>query len=311
MPFEIKDKLVVAVSSSAVFDMVEANNIFDQQGIEAYREYQHQHMAQPFNKGVAFPFIRRLLRRNERLPQEQPIEVVVLSRNDADCGRRFYRSCEHYHLDITRGAFLSGKSPHSYITAFNASLFLSAKKEDVQEAVGENLPAGLVLPTKAKDDENDFELRLAFDFDGVLSDDESEKVYQAEGQIAAFHKHEVAHANEPHGPGLLKGLLTRIAAIQRIEQKKAANVSGYKPALRIAIVTARNAPSHERMITTLNGWGLTAAELFLMGGIEKKRVLQVLKPHIYFDDQLAHLAAAAESVPSVHIPFGVTNLKNK
>ena len=151
---------------------------------------------------------------------------------------------------------------------------------------------------------------LNFDFDGVLSDDESERVYAREN-LAAFQRYEVEHADKPHGAGLLKDLVLKIAALQRIERERALQAPEYRPIIRIAVVTARNAPAHERMIHTLDTWGLAAAELFLMGGVEKKRVLQALRPHMFFDDQRAHLESAAEAVPSVHIPFGVRNAANQ
>lgn len=307
MPYPIERKLVVAVSSSAVFHMVEANDVFESKGEEAYRLYQAERINEPFKQGVAFPFIKRLLRLNEIYVDEQPVEVVVLSRNDPDSGRRFYHSCQHYGLNITRGAFLTGKSPYPYIPAFNAALFLSANQADVLAAIRIGLPAGLVLPCKAVDQEADSELRIAFDFDGVLADDESEAIYRESKDLDMFADFEVMKATTPHNPGPLKDLITRIAFFQRLENKKAAENVGYKPALRIAIITARNAPANERLVTTLNAWGITAAETFFLGGIEKKRVLDVLKPHVFFDDQLSHLEPAASEVPSVHIPFGVAN----
>lgn len=307
MPYPIDKKLVVAVSSSAVFAMQDANAVFDLEGVEAYRRYQLARLNQPFERGVAFPFIRRLLRLNVLYPEQQPVEVVVLSRNSADTGQRFFRSCQHYDLQITRGAFLAGQSPHPYIGAFNASLFMSAHRGDVIDATIQGFPAGLVLPTKQEDDDTDHELRIAFDFDGVLANDEAERVYARRDHLGDFHDHEVAHATTPHDAGPLKDLFTKISFFQKLEAKRRVDEPSYVPALRVAIVTARNAPANERMVTTLHDWGFDAAELFLMGGIEKKRVLDVLKPHIYFDDQLVHLEMAAETTPSVLIPFGFRN----
>ena len=309
MPYSIDKKLVIAVSSSAVFDMTEADKVFKAEGNEAYRKYQVERIDHPFAPGVAFPFIKRLLRLNDLHPQEQPIEVVVISRNDPDSGRRFFRSCQHHQLNITRGAFLTGRSPYLFIPAYNSSLFLSANEADVVDAIAANLPAGLVLPTAAKDDDGDHELRIAFDFDGVLSDDEAEIVYQESHNLELFHEAEVKKMTTPHKPGPLKDLLTKISYFQRIEAKKEKQDPNYRAALRIAIVTARSAPANERFVTTLNSWGISAAEVFFMGGIEKRRVLEVLKPHIFFDDQLAHLTPTASQIPSVHIPFGVVNKK--
>jgi 5'-nucleotidase len=309
MPYPIEKKLVVAVSSRAVFDLEDANRVFDTKGTDAYRQYQVDRLDQPLAKGVAFPFIRRLLRLNELYPKQLPIEVVVLSRSSADAGQRFFRSCKHYGLDISRGAFLSGQSPYPYIGAFNTSIFLSAHSEDVISAIRAGFPAGLVFPSTAVEDEADHELRIAFDFDGVLADDQSEKVYQEHKNLDLFHQHETEHVDKPHDAGPLKDLFTKIGYFQKLEAQRESTEPGYKPAVRIAIVTARNAPSNERLVTSLSSWGMSAAEIFLMGGIEKRRVLEVLKPHIFFDDQLTHIEPASQAVPSVLIPFGIANLQ--
>ena len=306
MPYPIEKKLVVAVTSRAVFDMSEANQVFDEKGIEPFKAYQLSKLDQPLEPGVAYPFIRRLLRLNEVYKDQRPVEVVVLSRSDPASGQRFYRSCKYYGLDITRGAFLSGKSPYPYIQSFNASLFLSANEDDVIGALKCNLPAGLVLPSKAVDDHTDHELRVVFDFDGVLTDREAEAVYQASNDLDLFMRYELEKATAPHNPGPLKDLFTKIGFFQKLEAKRARESPGYVPAVRVAILTARNAPANERVITTLESWGMSATETFFMGGIEKRRVLEVLRPHIFFDDQLSHLKPSAENVPCVFIPFGGT-----
>jgi 5'-nucleotidase len=303
MAYPIEKKLVVAVTSRAVFDMSEANAVFDEKGIEPFKHYQLSRLDEPLAPGVAFPFIRRLLRLNGVYKEQRPIEVVVLSRSDPASGRRFYRSCKHHGLDITRGAFLSGKSPYPYIRSFNASLFLSANEDDVIGAVKANLPAGLVLPSKAVDDHTDHELRVVFDFDGVLADHEAESVYQQYKDLDLFMEYEMRKASAPHNPGPLKDLFTKIGFFQKLEAKRAAEEPGYLPAVRVAILTARNAPANERVITTLESWGMSATETFFMGGIQKRRVLEEYKPHIYFDDQLGHLKPSSESIPSVFIPF--------
>lgn len=288
--------------------MRDADRVFQGKGEDAYRKHQLEHLDRPFEHGVAFPFVRRLLRLNQLYAKEQPVEVIVLSRNDPETGRRFFRSCKHYSLDITRGAFLAGKSPFSYIPAFNASLFLSANEKDVRAAIKAGYPAGLVLPSSIRDDAS-YELRVAFDFDGVLADDEAETVYKETNDLALFHKAELEKAERPHNPGPLKDLVTKISFFQKLEVRKAAADPNYQQALRIAIVTARNAPSNERFVTTLRAWGITADETFFLGGIEKARVLKILKPHIFFDDQISHLTRSAAAIPSVHIPFGIANVQ--
>jgi 5'-nucleotidase len=309
MPYPIERKLVVAISSSAVFDMRAADKIFREEGEEQYRAHQRENIPEPFERGVAFPFIRRLLHLNKVFGKEQPVEVIVLSRNDPDSGRRFFESCKHYGLDITRGAFLCGKDPYLYVDAFNATLFLTANEQDVRGALAVGMPAGLVLPTKASDDLATDELRIAFDFDGVLASDEAEQVYQEQG-LELFHHAEHVKANQPLSPGPLQSLAKKLSYWQKYEAKRQKADPNFTPLLRIAVVTARNAPAHARCIRTLEEWGLTATETFFMGGIDKSRVLRVFRPHLFLDDQLAHLQGIADEIPCVQIPFGTVNILN-
>jgi 5'-nucleotidase len=307
MPYPIEKKLVIAVASSALFDLKESDAIFRSEGTDAYRKYQHEHQDDVLHPGVAFPFVRRLLGLNTEDPNEQPVEVILLSRNDPDTGLRVFKSIEAHGLNITRGAFLRGRSPYRYIGAFNASLFLSANETDVREAIIAGYPAGMVLDSAYEDKMDDNELRVAFDFDGVLADDEAEIVYQTTHDLDAFHMAETAKVLKAHNPGPVKELLHKIAKLQEHEREKAERDPTYTPKVRTAIITARNAPSHERMITTLRKWGIIVDETFFLGGVEKKRILEVFEPHIFFDDQRVHLDSASGLVPSVHVPFGITN----
>jgi 5'-nucleotidase len=176
----------------------------------------------------------------------------------------------------------------------------------VSAAIKAGFPAGQVLNSSTIDDEKDEALRIAFDFDGVLADDESEVVMH-ENDLDSFHEHEVKNVMQPHNPGPLKEFLVRISKIQAMEEEKRKSDNSYNNRLRISIVTARNAPSHERALNTLKGWGVMVNDAFFLGGIEKAKVLAVLRPHIFFDDQSGHLKTASTVVPSVHIPFGVRN----
>lgn len=306
MAFEIEQKLVIAVASSALFDLRESHEVFVKKGEKAYREYQRRNENSTLRPGVAFPFVRRLLQLNTRPHLNEPVEVVLLSRNDPDTGLRVFKSAEKHKLNISRGAFVSGQSPYRYIDSFNASLFLSANKEDVEAAIAQNLPAGRVLDSEYVDDDDDNELRVAFDFDGVLAGDESERVFSAKG-LLAFQTMEQRQASKPHDKGPLHGLLAKLAALRKLELQHESSNKGYRPMLRIAIITARNAPAHERFVTTLRQWQLNVDETFFLGGIEKRRVLQVFRPHIFFDDQEGHLTSARGFVPAVHVPFGVAN----
>ena len=308
MAFQIEQKLVIGVASSALFDLSESHQVYLEEGPDAYRGYQERHLDVILGKGVAFPFIRRFLNINKCWPRQSPVEVVLFSRNSPETGLRVMRSIAHYGLDISRAAFMNGKSPYAYLPAFNASLFLSANEEDVKSAIAVDYPAGLVLPSRIADDEDDLELRVAFDFDGVLADDESETVFKRNNDLDEFHAHERLHVARPHQPGPLADLFRKLAMMQRLEDRAQRRDPGYRKIVRIAIITARNAPSHERVVTTLKSWGVSADETFFLGGMEKARVLSVFRPHIFFDDQLTHLKAApGGTIPMVHVPFGIAN----
>lgn len=309
MAYELKERLVVGVASSAMFDLTESDKVFRTQGEENYRQYQEDHKNNPLNEGVAFSFIKRLLTLNDLSPTGAGplIEVVLLSRNDPDTGLRVMKSIEHHALGITRAIFQQGLSPYDYIPALNISLFLSSNQSDVLEAIAKGFPAGYVMESKKIDDPQDKTLRIAFDFDGVIADDTAETVMQQTKDVLKFHDHETANAMEPLGGGPLKEFFLKISKIQKIEEEKRKDDPIYKNRLRVSIVTARNAPSHERAINTLKSWGVMANDAFFLGGVEKKLVLDVLQPHIFFDDQSGHLATASEVAPSVHIPFGITN----
>ncbi|MFV3402534.1 MULTISPECIES: 5'-nucleotidase [Pseudomonas] len=308
MPFELDDRLVIGVASSAVFDLSESDAVFRRDGEAQYRKYQEQHLDMPLGKGIAYPFIKRLLALNDLRsdPEDPLVEVVLLSQNDPDTGLRVMKTIKHYGLNMTRAIFTQGRSPYEYIPALNIALFLSADKQHVDAAIQAGYPAGQVLDSQFDDDESDANLRIAFDFDGVLAGDESEAVMQA-GGLDHFHAFEVKNVAQPHNPGPLKAFFVRIARIQAEEEAYKLRHPDYVNRVRVSIVTARNAPSHERALNTLKSWGVMANDAFFLGGIDKRRVLQVLKPHIFFDDQSGHLKRTSTVVPSVHVPFGVTN----
>lgn len=307
MAYPIDKKLVVGITSSALFDFTAEDEIFRTEGLAAFKKYQIDNRKKPPAPGAAFPFIKRLLGLNKKFPGQSPVEVVILSRNDPKAGSRITDAIPEYGLDISRSFFLSGQSPYPYMKAINACLYLSANKEEVKSAVAEGHPAGYVLPCAASDDSLDTQLRIAFDFDGILVDDEAEKQY-AKGGIDLFRHHEITNSARPLKNGPLMPLLQKISAIQDVERNNPQRVNDPDKAIRVAIVTARNAPAHDRMMNTLEHHGMEVDELFLTGGIEKKNILDILRPQIFFDDQLGHLEPASGSTPCVHIPFGVRNV---
>lgn len=306
MAEHLDSKLVIAVTSSALFDLSASDAVFRAEGVQAYRSYQRAHEQVALAPGAAFPLVRRLLGANAGCgEQEAPVEVVLLSRNDPDTGLRVLRSIEEHGLPMSRAIFMSGRSPFRYAQALGASLFLSTNLHDVRAALACGVPAGRVCPTGFPDDVSDGELRVAFDFDGVLADDASEEVYQAQG-LEAFHRAEREQADVPVNAGPLVRFCRELSALQR----RVASSKGGNPArllVRTAIVTSRGAPAHTRVLTTLRSWGIDVDEAYFLGGLSKQPILAELRPHIFFDDQLQHIEAAPGGTPCAHVPFGVAN----
>jgi 5'-nucleotidase len=316
MSFALEKKLVIALSSSALFDLTESDEIFRNEGDSKYRQWMSDRADEPLPPGRAFNFIRKFLALNRGAPAgEEPVEVVLLSRNDPEAGIRIFRSIRHYGLDIIRAAFLDGRSPYPYISAFNASLFLSANYGDVVEAVDAGYPAGYILsagypeqPQQPQQPQQDEELKVAFDFDGVIADDQAERVYRSDGGLEAFEKAEERNAAIPLDPGPLKDFFQKLSALQAGQREQG---RGSAPRLRIAIITARNAPAHERLINTLKSWGIYTDEVFFLGGVEKSRILEVMRPDLFLDDQRGHLEPAGSFTACVHVPFGIANRSDK
>lgn len=303
---DLERALVIGVASSALFDLEESDAVFREQGEEKYREYQREHLDDVLEPGVAFPFIRRLLDLNDLSDRERLVEVVILSRNDPETGMRVMRSVARHELDITRAIFMQGRAPYRFMEPLRMSLFLSANEDDVREAIDMGFAAGRVVGGVVPDG-GDADLRIAFDFDGVLADDSAERVFQSEG-LDGYQESESALAEVPLSRGPMADFLEKINRIQGIEDSKSVDdPSGYRRRVHVAVVTARSAPAHERAINSIRGWGLRVNDAFFLGGIDKGPILEVLRPHIFFDDQRRHVEGAALSTPSVHIPFGEIN----
>ena len=295
-------KLVVAISSRALFDFEQENQVFEQGDDRAYMALQLQRLEQPARPGVAFSLVKKLLAFNQGPPGgsgSQPVEVVILSRNDPVSGMRVFRSAQHYGLPIQRGSFTRGQPPWRYLKPLHANLFLSTHLSDVRAALDAGVPAAQVYPHSAHASEaHPNEVRIAFDGDAVLFSDEAERVYQAQG-LDAFQRHESAKAQQPLLAGPFKPLLT---ALQRLQ------IEG-TPAMRIrtALVTARSAPAHERAIRTLMDWSIEVDEAMFLGGLPKGEFLREFEPDFFFDDQTGHIESAARHVPSGHVASGVRN----
>lgn len=289
-------QLTVAVSSRALFDLEQAHKVYMDQGVEAYCHYQIEHENQVLVPGVAFPVVKKLLALNA--DGKQRVEVILLSKNSADTGLRVFKSIEHYGFDITRAAFAGGASPYRYAKPFGAHLFLSADPADVCAALQEGLAAATILPSKAPD-LNDGQLRIAFDGDAVLFSDVAEQIYQRDG-LEAFERSERAAAHEPLPGGPFKEFLATLHAIQRDSPPDAMPI-------RTALVTARAAPAHERVIRTLRAWDIRIDEAIFLGGRPKGEFLQAYGADLFVDDQQGHCEVARQFVPTGHVPHGVVN----
>jgi len=292
-------RLIVAISSRALFDLSESHALFEQEGLEAYRAYQMTHENDLLAPGIAFPLVRKLLKLNDPAPAAPRVEVILLSRNSADTGLRIFNSIEHYGLDIARAAFTSGASTSPYVHSFGANLFLSANPESVALALASGVAAATILPSKAPQTASD-QLRIAFDGDAVIFGDESERVSQEQG-IEAFHRNEVENVDKPLSGGPFRGFL---AALHRLQ---AAFPAGDESPIRTALVTARSAPAHKRVILTLRGWGVRLDEALFLGGRDKGPFLQAFGADIFFDDSHANVESARQHVATGHVPHGVRN----
>lgn len=298
MSYELEHRIVIGVSSRALFDLTRENAIFEEEGIEAYSAYQVAHEDEVLKKGPGFHIIEALLNINQLPGQEGRVEVIVMSRNSADTSLRVFKSIEHYKLSITRAVLTSGASLATYLSAFHTDLFLSAYLEDVQMAINSNVAAGILfsdgIHTYEKKDEIK-QIRIAFDGDAVLFSDESEEIYQKEG-LEAFEENERLHSMNPLQAGPFAKFLKTISDLQNEFPPEATPI-------RTALVTARSAPSHERVIRTLRAWNVRIDEAFFLGGIMKRDILEAFGAHIFFDDQAAHTIPASEVVPSARVPY--------
>jgi len=297
MPTSLDGRLIVALSSRALFDFEDENRVFEATDDRAYMQLQLQRLEQPAQAGVAFSLVNKLLAFNaDRAPL---VEVVILSRNDPVSGMRVFRSCQHYRLPIERGVFTRGQSPWRYLKPLNAHLFLSTNEADVRSALAAGVPAARVYPHSARaSSAHPTEVRIAFDGDAVLFSDESERVYQ-DGGLAAFQAHERARAATPLAPGPFKPLLE---ALQRLQREP-----GNAMRIRTALVTARSAPAHERAIRTLMDWHIDVDEAMFLGGLPKGEFLREFEPDFFFDDQTGHIDNAAQHVPAGHVAAGIAN----
>ncbi|MGI1678006.1 MAG: 5'-nucleotidase [Cellvibrionaceae bacterium] len=298
MPKGFGNKLIIAISSRALFNLSASNDVYEKEGLDAYSKYQIEHENEVLEKGDAFPMVQKLLRINERLGGEPRVEVILLSRNSADTGLRIFNSIEHYGLTISRAAFCSGESPYRYVHAFGCHLFLSTHGDDVRHALDHGIAAATLLASKNKSDHGE-QLRFAFDGDAVLFSDEAEQVFKRDG-LEAFTTSEKASAKLPLKVGPFKDFLSALHGLQ-------AEFKGEESPIRTALVTARSAPAHERVIRTLREWEIRIDESLFLGGLEKGSFLQAYGADVFFDDQRQHCDSASVHVATGHVPHGIAN----
>lgn len=297
MSVTLAEKLVVGISSRALFDLNESHQIFLNKGVEEYSNYQIEHENLPLAEGVAFGLVKKLLALKSARG-EPSVEVILLSRNSADSGLRIFNSIEHHGLSITRAVFSRGESPYRYASALGLNLFLSTEAGDVRQAINSGIPAATILSSQVGSRE-DSQLRIAFDGDAVLFSDEAEKIFQQQG-LDAFIAHERAKANTPLASGPFRAFLEALHKIQQDHDPA-------QPPIRTALVTARNAPAHKRVIQTLRTWGVRIDEAIFLGGVQKGRVLEAFGADIFFDDQKTHCDSARQHVATGHVPPSATS----
>lgn len=296
MALNLDNKLVVGISSRALFDLEDENRIYEKEGLKAYSEYQIAHEKDILKPGTAFPLIKALHKLNAG--DRYLTEIIIMSRNSADTSLRIFNSIEHYGLNISRAALVGGVKISQYLNAFHTDLFLSANEEDVQEAINANVAAGIIcshsdLPIDVNKEIE--QIRIAFDGDAVIFSDESERLYQEHG-LKAFAEHEHNNAQNPLSEGPFAKLLKTLSLVQQ-------QFSEDTVPIRTALVTARNAPAHERVIRTLRAWNVRIDEAFFLGGIEKSEVLKAFGANIFFDDQTVHTEPASKLVPAARVPY--------
>ena len=316
MALNLKDTLVIGISATALFDLSEASKLFKDEklknpdnAIEIYRKYMLKNEDVLLSEGIGFSFIKVLLDLNRYQKENETalVEVVVMSKNSPETGVQVLNTIRKLGLNITRSAFTAGSSSTSYIQAFDVDLFLTTDEVDAQKVIDSGVCASAVLciPPEYKSDTDDGQVRIAFDGDAVLFDETSELLYKEKG-IDEFHKNEIELQNIPMLEGPFASFLKKLASLQKRLPMK----TEYSP-VRIALVTARNAPADVRVIKTLRHWGVYVDEAFFLGGVEKSKILKSFKAHMFFDDQDVHLKSSSLVVPSgkVLYPSG-SKLKN-
>lgn len=309
LPVDLSKSLVIGISSRALFDLKQANSVFETEGEQAYSKYQEERETEIINPGIGFALVQRILGLNAMASGGRKAEVVITSRNSPATSMRLFHSIQSHGLDIQRAILTGGTPVERYLKPFCVDLYLSAHEKDVEEAIQAGIAAAVIyrsdpmIPIPSVNNlggnsenapMNTEQLRIAFDGDNVLFNNEAEDVYQAEG-LSGFLAHEMENHQRPLVDGPFAKLFRTLAGLQQ-------DPGFESPLIRTALVTARSLPTHLRVLNTFRAWGIHVDEAFFMGGVDKSGVLKAFKPHIFFDDQDAHCNSAAEVVSTARVP---------
>lgn len=297
MGYDLENKLVIAISSRALFSLEEENRIFEKQGLKEYYQYQLEKELDILQPGTAFDLVNNFLSINNLFDDGKHIEVIIISRNNAATSLRITKSIEEYNLDIVRSAWTGGEKISKYLLPFKVDLFLSAYEDDVRDAIDVGIAAARILPFEGDRKESvSHQVRIAFDGDAVLFSDESEQIYKLQG-LDAFIAHEKENVSKslPDGP-----FAKLLRVISKIQTHFPDHISA---PIRTALITARNSPAHERVIRTLNEWGVRIDEAFFLGGVDKYEIVKAFQADIFFDDQDVHLEKTSKETPSAKVPY--------
>jgi len=301
--YDLNKKLVIAISSRALFNLEEENKIFEEKGLDDYYKYQIENEDSLIQKGTGFRLVNNLLKINDDFPNDKQVEVIIMSRNNSATSLRITKSIEKYNLDIQRSAWTGGNDIAKYLKPFKVDLFLSANEIDVQNAINEGIASARILSYDDYEDETSTQVKIAFDGDAVLFSEESEVIYKTQG-LEAFLENETQNAKNALKGGPFAQLLRVISNIQGKYPEE-------QTPIRTALITARNSPAHERVIRTLSQWGVRLDEAFFLGGVDKHEVVKAFGADIFFDDQDVHLESTSKKTPSAKVPYKEESILNR
>lgn len=294
---ETPEKLIVGISSRSLFDLEMENKIFEEKGLAAYARHQIDNENRILEPGTAFSLVEALLRLNKKIGKDM-VEVVIMSRNTPQTGLRIMNSVDFYNLRITRAAFLGGKPIAPILAAYGVNLYLSKNPSVVQDAADLGIATALLYKPPTAFNPDIDEIRIAFDGDAVIFSEDSELLFKEKG-LEAFKETERKLAATPLPEGPFGRIFKILSHIKKLSPEH--------PLIRLALVTARDGPAHERVILTLRSWGVEVDEAYFLGGLPKDQIIKAFNAHIFFDDQDKYVGPASAHVPSGKVPYKSTS----